>query len=248
MCQRFIRSIVAFVGLLCASSQVSAAICMPCPGCSPAQMLHAAVDKGQGARLVWNPTDGNIREYRVLCNVGSAGGTSAAAGDERGKSSVEPNAAETQCTGVEGTVPKIMHDVAAALLRFSNATGGTYKAVAEIRANRWSIRTQPNPSARDYLADANYRAQLHDHIEQEGLASIPGAVGEVMPYLMENDVVTRAFTDHVEAVVTVVFDDGSRIDVRFAVGRQPMYMKGSARDAAGGRLDDGFLAGEGTSP
>ncbi|HEY6943246.1 hypothetical protein, partial [Dokdonella sp.] len=213
MRQRFIRNIVAIVGLLFAVGQASAAICMPCPGCSPAQMLQAAVDKGQGARLVWNPTDGSIREYRVTCSVDSAGGTSIATGDKHGKSGVEPNAAATPCTGVEGAVPQVMHDVAAALLRFSNATGGTYKAAAAIRANRWSIRTQPNPSARDYLADANYRAQLHDRIEQEGLASIPGTVGEVMPYLMENDVVARAFTDHVETVVTVVFDDGSKVDV-----------------------------------
>lgn len=236
MHQRSVRIIAAFLGLLCAATQAPAAICMLCPDCSPAQMLQAAVDKGQGARLVWNPTDGGIREYRVTCGIDSAGDASIATGNDSGKSGVEPNAAATPCTGVEGAVPQVMHDVAAALLRFSNATGGTYKAAAEIRANRWSIRTQPNPSARDYLADANYRAQLHDHIEQEGLASIPGPVGEVMPYLMENDVVSRAFTDHVETVVTLVFDDGSKVDVRFEVGRPPVYVKGSARDAMNVRL------------
>lgn len=238
MRQRFICSVAAVVGLLCTPSQASAVICMPCPGCSAAQMLQAAVDKGQGARLVWNPTDGSIREYRVTCGTGGAGGRSIATDNDHGKSGVESNAAATPCTGVEGAVPQVMHDVAAALLRFSNATGGTYKAAAQIRADRWSIRTRPNPSARDYLADANYRGQLHDRIEQEGLASIPGTVGEVMPYLMENDVVSRAFADHVEAAVTVLFDDESKVDVRFEVGRPPAYVKGTARDAADVRLAD----------
>ncbi len=180
MRQRFIRPIAAIVGLLCTAAQASAAVCIPCPGCSAAQMLQAATDKGQGARLVWNPTDGSIREYRVTCGIDSAGDASIATDNDHGKSGVEPNAVATPCTSVEGAVPQVMHDVAAALLRFSNATGGTYKAVAEVRANRWSIRSRPNPSARDYLADANYRAQLHDRVEQEGLASIPGTVGEVM--------------------------------------------------------------------
>jgi len=238
MRQSFIRPIAAIVGLLCAGNQASAAICMPCPGCSDGQMLQAAADKGQGARLVWNPTDGSIREYRVTCGIDGAGDASIATGSEHSQSGVHPNAAATPCTGVEGEVPQVMHDVAAALLRFSNATGGTYKAAAEIHASRWSIRTRPNPSAHDYLADANYRAQLHDRIVQEGLASIPGVVGEVMPYLMENDVVARAFTDHVETVVTVLFDDGSKVDVRFEIGRPPAYVKGSARDATNARLPD----------
>lgn len=171
MRQSFIRPIAAIVALLCTATQASAAVCMPCPGCSAAQMLQAAVDEGQGPRLVWNPTDGSIREYRVTCGTGGAGGRSNATGNDHGKSGVESNAAATPCTGIEGAVPQVMHDVAAALLRFSNATGGTYKAVAEIHASRWSIRTRPNPSAHDYLADANYRAQLHDRIVQEGLAS-----------------------------------------------------------------------------
>lgn len=59
-----------------------------------------------------------------------------------------------------------------------------------------------------------------------------------MPYLMENDVAARAFTDHVETVVTVLFDDGSKVDVRFEVGRPPAYVKGTARDAANVRLPD----------
>ncbi|MGN6521160.1 MAG: hypothetical protein ACTHK2_17255 [Dokdonella sp.] len=162
MSKRSVRSIAAIVSLLFAASQASAAICVPCPGCSPAQMLQAAIDKRQGVRLVWNPTDGSIREYRVTCGI-------------------EPNEATTRCAGIEGEAPQMMHDIAATLLRLSNATGGTYKATAEIRANRWSIRTQPNPSARDYVADANYRAQLLDRIEQDGLASVPGVAGEVMP-------------------------------------------------------------------
>src|SRR5690349_758545 len=122
MRQSFVRPVAAIVGLLCAANQASAAICMPCPDCSPARMLQAAVDKGQGAWLVWNPTDGSIREYRVTCSAGSAGGTSIATGNDHGKSGVESNAAATPCTGVEGEVPQVMHDVAAALLRFSNAT------------------------------------------------------------------------------------------------------------------------------
>lgn len=116
MRQSFVRPIAAIVGLLCAASQASAAICLPCPGCSPAQMLQAAVDKGQGARLVWNPTDGSIREYHVTFSAGSAGGTLIATGNEHDKSGVAPNAAATPCTGVEGAVPQVMHDVAAALL------------------------------------------------------------------------------------------------------------------------------------
>ena len=91
----FVRPIAAIVVLLCAASQASAAICMSCPNCSSTQMLQAAVDKGQGARLVWNPTDGSIREYRVTCGIDSAGDASIATDGEHGKSSVESNAAAT---------------------------------------------------------------------------------------------------------------------------------------------------------
>lgn len=99
------------------------------------------------------------------------------------------------------------------------------------------MASRPNPIARDYLEDANYRAQLHNRIEQGVLAPSAGIAGGWISYLMENSEATRAFTEHVEAVVTVVFVDGSKVDMQLRVGQQPAYMKGSARDATGGLLD-----------
>lgn len=199
-------------GLLSFGVAASDALYPKCVDCTPSQMLQTAVDLKQGTWVVWNPTDGSVRGYRVACT--------------------------NECAGIELPVPQGVRDVASTLFQLSKATNGTN--TAKVRASNWHIPTRPHPTARDYLGDGNYRAQLHDRLEAGGWSSGDSKIDSYVGYLREHADVARMFTDS-QATLTVVFEDGSRVNVALNPDMPAQYVKGSARDSSGKPFaDDSF--------
>lgn len=247
---RFIAGIASLFALGTASATYT-----QCPGCTPAQMLQTAINMKQGTWLVWNPTIGSIRKYQVTCGIvnGTDPGTESSAPATDGVVATDDDittdglavddgsntTAATNCTGIELSVPQGVLDVAAKLYQLSQLTNGTYKAAVEVYANNWNIPTVPNPSAHDYLMDGNYRAQLNDGLQDHGLEyANNGILDGLFEFLRAHADAALQFTSGVNATITVIFNDGSKLKVKLTLDKPPAYEKGSARDSTGQLLPD----------
>jgi hypothetical protein len=211
-----------------------------CPGCNAAQMNTTAKNRGIGTWVVWNPTNADVRKYIVTCGIvnGTDPTTKQSAGGGA-TSSAAPPQTDATCTAIEAPLPQSVRDVAAVLLQLSRATGGPYQVAADVYAHTWNIPSVPNPTAHDYAGDSNYRSQLNDILQVDGMLHIGSTpIRGFIEYLKAHADAALSFTDSVATVITVVFDDGSKARVKVKLDDPAEYIKGSARDSTGQALPD----------
>lgn len=213
-----------------------------CAGCSATQMQASAQHLGPGTWLVWNPTNGNVRKYEVTC--GSVNSTPLRSYSDTTSSTdgaMPTTDATTTCHPLEVAVPQGVLDVAAKLLALSQATAGSYSAEASVHASDFAIPLGPQgPTAFDYLVDKNYRGQLNKRIAIEGLSrSSNGYTAGLIEYLKNHADATLNFTDGIQSILTVQFDDGSKVDVLVTLlSTVAVYVESSAEDSRGQVLPD----------
>ncbi len=227
--------------LLVAGSASAAAV--QCVNCSDAQMYAKARTLGASpnAHLVWNPANGAVKKFRNYCgSAPNAGGGVNGKSDEAPKAGVEVNAGCTLQTD-EVAVGADVVGVADALGQIWRGTNGTFKSGvrANIGGRSFPTYLPGRPSAHDFLTDIQLRGEIID------LASTPqifqmsnSALSGPFAYLVGHADAFLAFTQGVVITIDIVFDDGSKIQLRATLGENATYVKDSARDSSGHVLPD----------
>ncbi|WP_313920235.1 hypothetical protein [Tahibacter sp.] len=235
-----LRAIGGVVLLLVVGS-VSAAV--QCVNCSDTQMYSKARTLGASptAHIVWNPANGAIKKYRNYCgsapNVGGGNG----AKSEAPKAGNETNAGCTLQTE-EVAITSDLVDMAGQMSLVWRGTNGTFKSsvTADVGSTSFPTYLPGKPTAHDFLLDGSLRNQLLDLASTQQIFQMNpnSSLAGPLSYIAGHLDAYFAMTQGIVITIDIVFDDGSKVQVRATLGENAVYVKDSARDDSGHWLPD----------
>lgn len=221
-----------------------------CPNCTPSQFESAARAAGLGTIYVWNPHGGEIRKFVTYC--GSANRNAGAV--KTIGSGIAPNSVcgATALTTEEHPVEPAYADVTPHLGTVWVATGGSWslnhdgagaKSARGLRVNLTGMaipRYYPqSPTVVDYMTDRNLRSWVQDYISQHGLSGATSGLRAAFDYLMGHVDAAFNFTQGIQIVYEVQFQDGSSIVMQQSLNQPADYRADSARDSTGQSVPEG---------
>jgi hypothetical protein len=230
------KILCAIVFALAVVGSASAATVTNCLNCNYTQMYNKAVSKGTGSWQIYNLANGEIHKWVVTCGI-----------QQRPVGGLELSAngggqTETACTGQEGNVTQEYQDTASHLAAWWGLTAHSMSATLDVHADHWNFLGYGpghDPSAYDYILDANLRAQLNDKLDVDGLANADGSsLLNHAEYFLAHAEATLGFTSGLLMKLNVIFDDGSHLLVTLSLENGVSFIQGSGRDVNGQLIPD----------
>lgn len=212
-----------------------AAAALQCIDCSAEQMLGMAGTLGPGKRLIWNPTNGEVRRYASYCG----GGNRSAAAAAEGSGAIPPGTNEQTCrtlTTEEVPVPAQARQMAHALSRIWLHLGRDFqrRSALSMHLRHYTFAAYPldPPTARSFLNDFNLHDQIAELVSRPELFQLSdSAIAGPLAYVAAHTDAMRNYVDGVQLDVEVVFADGSKVILHSVLGRRAQHVRQSARDA-----------------
>lgn len=227
--------------LLClfAVANVHAATLLRCVNCSGVAMEQWAKQQGPGTWDVWVPTTGAFGRYKVACGVMPQGADKP---DERavtGKGGDETQACTNQVIDYP-PIPVDRVDAAVMASQVYNGTLGSMKVGVTVfqRDIPGSGYVGGATTAHDYLTDINLRGRINTAITNNSVTNASNPLYGIVSWLFSHADAGLGFTDGMELLVKIEFDDGSSVKVIVTLNHPAEYVPESAQDNDGNTLPE----------
>ena len=225
---------------LLVAGQTAHAATVQCLNCNDAQMHNKARSLGANAspHIVWNPANGAVKRYRNYC--GSAPNVTTPS--PMAKEADTANAAGCQLQTEELAITADLEHVTQALSQIWHGSGGTFKSSvrAHIGGMVFPTYLPGRPTAHDFLMDRQLQAQILDFASTDDIFELDptNSLRAPLAFIASHVDAFLAMSQGVIITVDVVFDDGSKVQLRLTVGDNATYVAGSTRDNTGHILPD----------
>lgn len=221
------------------STNVYAGTLLRCANCTWASMEQLANQQGPGTWDVWVPTTGALGRYKVACGVRPQGA------DKPGDRSFAGNGGETTqaCTNQVVDYPPIPSDRVEAAAKASQVYNGTFGSMKvgvtvyqrDIPGSGYIGRVT---TAHDYLTDINLRGRINSSITNNSVTNASNPLYGIVSWLFSHADAALGFTGGMEILVTIEFDDGSKVKVIVTLNHPAEYVPESATDSDGNTLPE----------